>query len=162
MQGFDDQLMSIRPAQPEDAESFVTIHRSAILASAGTVYTSAECESWAYGLHAGQYTDAMTEKGERFLVADRAGTPVGFCSFKNDEVVGLYIEPRFARRGLGSALLVAAERKILAQGGLRIRLKAALSAKDFYVERGYVVMETTTWISRGGLELKILAMEKSY
>ncbi len=72
-----------------------------------------------------RYVEAISDRGEAFVVAVAADL-AGFGSFKDDCVMGLYVAPEWARRGVGSALLRQAEAVIGAAGHRRIRLDAAL------------------------------------
>ena len=52
--------------------------------------------------------EATKQGAETFIVATMPDDALaGFCSFKDDEVKGLYVAPDWARRGVGSALLRA-------------------------------------------------------
>lgn len=87
---------------------------------------TAEVESWAAGLAPERYVEAMSAGGETFIVAVAPdGALAGFCSFKGDEVKGLYVAPDWARRGVGSALLRQAEATIGAGGHRLIHIVAS-------------------------------------
>jgi len=151
--------IGIRRGTPDDALAILRIHRHSILSLGIAAYGLAEVESWAAGLVPERYVEAMNEGGETFIVAVAAdGDVAGFCSFREDEVKGLYVAPTAARRGVGSALLRQAEAAIAAAGHGRIG--AALSGQAFYERRGYRVVERRGWKTRGGLVIAALAMEK--
>jgi len=103
----------------------------------------------------------MVLNGETFLVAEINGTVVGFCSFKNEEIVGLYVDPQNCRQGIGVTLLNAAEEQILVRGKSSIKLNAALSALDFYLAHGFHELERKPWRTRGGIEIEVCSMEKT-
>jgi putative acetyltransferase len=154
--------MRYRHATPDDAAEITRVHRASILVLGREVYSPAEVESWAVGLAPERYVEAMREGGEAFIVAAVAdGDLAGFCSFRDDEVKGLYVAPEWARRGVGSALLREAEATIAAAGHPRIRIVASLSGQAFYERHGYRVIERRDWTSRGGLVMAALAMEKA-
>lgn len=85
------------------------------------------------------------------LVAERAGTVVGFVMFtvergryEQDGTTGvienLYVDPDARREGIGSDLLAAAERRLTDSGATRITLEAMAendAARTFYAEYGY-------------------------
>lgn len=150
----------MRNANESDAEALLSVHRNSILKLGQSHYTAAECESWASGLTVDGYRSSMTS-GEVFIVAEDDTGVVGFCSFKNDEVVGLYVHPNAARRQIGSALLTRAEKTIRADDFNSIRLNAALSALAFYQSHGYRVQLSRSWTTRGGLEITISEMIKN-
>jgi len=154
--------VALRPATPADAPAILRLHRDSILSLGIGSYSLAEVESWAAGLVAERYVEAMNKGGETFIVAAVAdGALAGFCSFGDDEVKGLYVAPEWARRGVGSALLRRAEATISAGGHRLIRIIASLSGAAFYERHGYRVVERRDWKSRGGLVSAALAMEKA-
>jgi len=153
--------MRFRRGAPDDASAILRVHRHSILSLGRETYDLAEVESWAAGLVPEGYVKAMTDGGETFIVAVAAdGALAGFCSFKDDEVKGLYVAPEWVRRGVGSALLQQAEAAIAACGHGRIGIGAALSGQAFYERHGYGVVERHGWKTRGGLVITALAMEK--
>lgn len=108
----------------------------------------------------GRYQVAMNSGGETFLVAEANEKLVGFCSYKDDEIVGLYVDPTAARRGIGTQLLLAAEDEIATLSPTSIRLKAALSALVFYQSNGYGVVCKQDWTTKGGLRIDVCQMTK--
>jgi putative acetyltransferase len=150
-----------RRGTPDDASAIMRVHRDSILSLGLEFYNRTEVESWAAGLVPERYVEAMNEGGETFIVAVAvAGDLVGFCSFKDDELKGLYIAPTAARRGVGSALLRQAEAAIAAAGHRRIHIGAALSGQAFYERHGYRIVDRHGRKARGGLVIAVLAMEK--
>lgn len=154
--------ITIRSGTPADAAAIHALHRRSILHLGRTAYSVAEVESWAHGLAPERYGSAMTEKGEKYLLAiDAAGKVGGFCSFKDDEVRGLYVDPSCARSGIGSALLHRAEADIVAAGHKSVRVQASLVGRPFYEAQGYDVVGEHDWTSRGGLDIAVAEMEKT-
>ncbi len=153
---------TIRAGTPADAAAIHAVHRRSILAVGREYYTRAEVESWAHGLVPERYAKAMAERSETFLVVvDRAGAVVGFCSYRDDEILGFYVDPDFAGRGAGSALLRRAEVAFVAAGHRRIWLQASRAGQPFYEARGYEAVDEYPWKSRGGLEIMVKRMEKT-
>ena len=154
-------VVSIRAAGPDDADELLRVHRSAILELTQHAYTPAEIRSWAARLEAGGYIRAMEQRGERFHVALGAGGGVvGFYGRVDAEVMALYVDPAWARRGVGTALLAHAERAIAADGHAKVKIGAALSGRDFYLARGYGVDARVDWETRGGLVLEACDVSK--
>ena len=155
-------LFTIRAGTPADAEAIWRVHRRSILELGRAVYSQAEVESWAHGLVPERYAKNMAERKEAFYVAvDPAGSVIGFCSFVNDEIRGLYVDPTVARCGAGGALLRKAEADLLAAGHSRIWLQASRAGQPFYESKGYEAVEEYPWQSRGGLEIMVKRMEKT-
>lgn len=153
---------TIRAGTPADAGAISALHRRTILAVGREFYTQAEVENWAHGLVAWRYVRAMTERGESFLLAiDPSDAVIGFCSYKDDEVRGLYVDPSAARSGIGGALLRRAEAAITASGQNLIWVRASRSGQPFYEAQGYRVVSEGDWKTRGGLEIAVARMEKA-
>jgi RimJ/RimL family protein N-acetyltransferase len=152
---------TLRHGRPDDGAAILRVHRRAILALARADYTEKETRSWATKLVPEGYGKAMTEGGEIYEVAlDQAGRMIAFCSRREDEVVALFVDPDWAREGLGSVLLRRAEAAIAAAGHRRVRVGASRTGQRFYETHGYRLVERRGWQSRGGLVLEMLAMEK--
>ena len=153
---------TIRTGTPADAEAIWRVHRRSILELGREFYSQAEVESWAHGLVADRYARNMSEGDETFFVAvDSANAVIGFCSFHEDEIRGLYVDPSAARSGIGGALLRRAEAEILTAGQSRAWLQASRSGQPFYKSRGYEAVAEHPWKSRGGLEIMVQRMEKT-
>ena len=153
---------SIRAGTPADAEAIRRVHRRSILELGREFYSQAEVESWAHGLVAERYAKNMSEGDEGFFVAvDSANAVIGFCSFSDDEIRGLYVDPTIARCGAGGALLRLAEGELRAAGHRRAWLQASRSGQPFYRAQGYEAVDEYPWKSRGGLEIMVQRMEKA-
>jgi GNAT superfamily N-acetyltransferase len=70
-------------------------------------------------------------------VASTESAVVGWVGVEGPRVVGLYVEPSYVRRGIGSRLLAFAEDQLLRRGVRVVELEASWNAEDFYVRRGY-------------------------
>ncbi len=155
------QGIRLRAGTPADGPALRDLHEASIRAYGISAYTPAEVESWVGVLEPHRYGEAMTKDGELFLLAVAAdGALAGFCSYKADEVIGLYVAPDRGRQGIGTMLLATAEAAIAAAGHGRIRIGASLSGRAFYEPRGYRVVADRVWKSRGGLDMAALDMEK--
>ncbi len=150
----------LRPGIQADANGLLALHRRSILQLGPTGYTKEECESWASGLTATGYIDAMTSGGETYLVAEVNGDITGFCSFKENEIIGLYVDPNAARNGLGSMLLCESEAAMARGSKAIIKLSAALTAVEFYQSHHYEIQFERLWKTRGGLVILVCEMEK--
>lgn len=153
---------NLRAGTPADGKALLRVHRRAILAQRTAAYTDAEVRSWAAGLVADGYGEAMTDGGAAFLVAvDEEQRVVGFCSYKDNEVTGLYVDPAWSRRGVGRSLLRQAQAAIAAAGHDTVAVTASLIAQTFYESEGYKCVLRKTWKTRGGLVIDVPDMEKS-
>src|ERR1700722_620921 len=119
----------IRAGTPGDAPFIQRLHEESIRGLGPRCYSRAQVESWASGLRLERYGWAMTQGGERFLLAEPetgGGRRASFCSFGGDRIIGLYTHPHWAGRGVAGALLACAESAILADGHERIGITATL------------------------------------
>jgi putative acetyltransferase len=84
--------------------------------------------------------EAMTQRlnDAEFWVAEADNAIVGWVGIRSDEIYGLYVDPRFVNRGIGSGLLRLAEEIMLAAGISKARLEASWNAEAFYVRQGYL------------------------
>ena len=95
----------------------------------------AEAEAWAATL-----TAAGMEKKLRELeiwVAEVGDTVVAWGAIRGDRLEGLYTDPIFAGRGIGTELLRLLESLMRKRGTLIVRAEASLNAVEFYLRRGY-------------------------
>ena len=148
---------TIRPMRPGDGEQMQRLHRRAIMATSGDYYSLDERESWAFGLRADRYVRPVDG---HFDVAEVDNVVVAFCDHGPDEVIGLYIDPDFQGRGIGSALLGQAEDRMREAGTAVAKVHASLSSQAFYERHGYREVERTTHTSRGGLILPSVRLHK--
>jgi GNAT superfamily N-acetyltransferase len=152
---------TIRRATPDDAEAIWVVHRSSILNLGRAYYSAEEVESWAHGLTPDGDAKAMTEGGETMEIAVAAdGRTVAFCSWRDDEVLAVYVHPDGARQGIATRLLARAEAAIAENGHGRIRISASLAGRGFYEKRGYRVVARADWQTRGGLVVETFDMVK--
>ncbi len=146
----------IRPLRPGDGGELARPHRRAILATPLQYYTAEQLQSWAEGLRPEGYSVAP---GGHFDIA-AARDVVAFCDQAGDEVRGLYVDPDWHGRGIGSALMRLAEQRMMAAGVQVARVHAALSSQSFYEHCGYRVTELTEHPTRGGLVLPSVRLHK--
>jgi putative acetyltransferase len=149
----------VRAFAPSDGVALVDLHRRAILATPGKYYSLQERESWAFGLRPEFY--APKEGGVLEVAAVREdGRTVAFCHNANDEILGLYVDPDWQGRGVGSDLLRRAEATIAARGHRVAKVTATISARPFYESHDYRFIADHPHKTRGGLILPAVALEK--
>jgi GNAT superfamily N-acetyltransferase len=149
---------TIRPLRPGDGAEMARLHHRAIMATHEDFYSVEQRRSWSFGLQPGQYQ--VPENGH-FDVVEAEDVVIAFRDHTADEVLGLYIDPDWQGRGIGTALMRQAENRMIAMGTTRAKVHASLSAQAFYQHLGYNVIELTEHRSRGGLMLASVRLEKS-
>lgn len=88
-----------------------------------------------------EYIKTGVLRDSNVVVADDAGTVVGFCAFKEGSLDHLYIHPDYQRQGLGAQLLERAK-----QGNDLLRLwvfQKNHGARSFYEQHGFTLEHTT-------------------
>jgi len=97
-------------------------------------------------------------------VADLDGTPSGLVQPAEDEVNGLWVLPEAQGKGVGSALLLEAERQIAHAGHTRAWLTCSgfnPRALAFYLRRGYRETRRQTEELEPGLVDNTIIVERS-
>ena len=127
--------MHTRPATSDDIQRLWEVRSESILKLASRGMTVSQAHAWA---------KKMTLQGmeERFReaeiwIAESEGVIVGWIAVRNDYIDGLYIDPSFAERGIGSKLLSVAETLMRDRGIQVVRLDSSVNAEQFYRHRGY-------------------------
>ena len=135
----------IRRAEAPDAESIAAAHRDSIRSIGPRYYEPAIVQDWGGRVEAGMYLRAMA-RGEVFFIAvdpldHTASGVLGFSSHGqhgNEHGISVYVRGSAARRGVGTALLHAAEAHALERGATTLDIDASLAAVDFYKRHGFV------------------------
>ena len=124
-----------RPARPDDANRLFELRRSSITALAVRAMPMADANSWAASL-----TLAGMQQKLRKLevwVSEAGGTIVGWGAIRGDRLEGLYADPEFANRGIGTELLRLLEALSRERGLSVMQAQASSNALHFYHRCGY-------------------------
>jgi putative acetyltransferase len=124
-----------RLATLADADRLFRIRRQSITALATNSISTSEAEAWAATL-----TMAGMERKLRELeiwVAEMSGAVVGWGAIRGDRLEGLYTDPAFAGRGIGTELLRLLEALMRERGVANVRAEASANAEEFSLRRGY-------------------------
>ena len=70
-------------------------------------------------------------------VAEAGEKVVGWGAIRGDRLEGLYTNPEFASRGIGTELLCLLERLMKGRSIPAVRAEASSNAEGFYLRRGY-------------------------
>jgi putative acetyltransferase len=119
----------------DDANRLFELRRQSITELAPKGMSIADAASWAEKL-----TVAGMERKIRELeiwVAEVSETVVGWGAIRADWLEGLYTDPEFAGRGIGTELLGLLEGLMRGRGIPAVRAEASSNAEVFYLRRGY-------------------------
>jgi putative acetyltransferase len=130
--------MSLRPYLPADGRRCAAIFRAAIEEIASEDYSEGQCAAWAARADDeagfGQSLGAMLT-----LLAIEDGEIAGFASLKGvDHIEMVYVDPAFARQGVGSALLDALEKIARARGAAKLTAEVSDTAKPLFERLKFV------------------------
>lgn len=150
-----------REALPRDAGDQAEVFHHAVMQGAATHYSLAQREAWAAVLPREASAWAARQALFTTLVADCDGRCVGFLELDvpHGRIETLYVWPSLARRGIGSTLLIHAERLLLEQGISRARIEASLMLGESLERRDWTC-HGEEWVERGGERLPRLRLSK--
>jgi putative acetyltransferase len=126
--------LMIRSANPQDGNELLAIRRDAIMALAEE-YGRVAAERWATAVHPDRAARAIAANS--VWVAEVRSKIVGWVEVGGATIESLYVSPAAARLGVGSSLLIHAEREIRDAGASIAYLDASPNAETFYARRGY-------------------------
>lgn len=128
--------MMLRPAAEADVGRLVSLLQRSWLATFAADLPFEAVQTFAQEDPARRYAEAMWSA---FMVAELDGTVVGMCHVVDDLVAAVHVDPAMKRRGIGAALMDAAEADIFGRF-VRARLEVLAfntSAQAFYRQRGW-------------------------
>ncbi len=153
----------LRGFKDGDGAALMPLHRRAIMAVPDDIVSPEHRRDWAHGLEEAGYVRAI-EAGEHFIIAERGGVVVGFCSYllgaPEAEIVGLYVDPDAQRRGVARALVTEAERRLFDRGATAITARASPAGEPAWTAMGYRITGQESYRSRGGSTLAVARMAK--
>lgn len=149
----------IRGARVSDAGDMHELHARAVDAFCRGHYSDDQVRVLLIGRTAEGYLPAI-EHDEMFVM-ESDGRMVGFGHATQGEVQAVFVDPGWAGRGVGSALLEHALR--LAERGHEgpIQLKSTLNAVGFYEAHGFVEVGATE-LDKHGMALPFVLMERRW
>jgi GNAT superfamily N-acetyltransferase len=173
--------LEIRPARPADVPALEALIAASARKLGAPFYTAAQTEAAIARVFG---VDSELVGDSSYLVAERGGALAG-CGgwsrratlFGSDRYAGrasglldpahdaariraFFVNPDFARQGVGDALLTACESAARGAGFGWCALMATLPGQPFYAARGYVPGEPVT-LDLGRTPVRFVPMEKT-
>lgn len=130
--------MRVRRATAADCAPVWAVRARAIRHAAPAHYPPPAVDAWCARRTPADYAEALL--ASTLVVAeDDDGRVVGFAQLDPAEgvVESVYVDPDFARRGIGRRLVEALEHEARSAGTKRLVLSATRNAVGFYEARGY-------------------------
>ena len=151
-----------RAALARDAADQAEVFYHAVMQGAATHYTLDERREWAQALPREGSAWAVRQALYTTLIATCDGRCVGFLEVDLDagRIETLYVWPSLAGRGIGTTLLVHAERMLLEQGKGKVEIEASSVLYERLMRRGWE-NHGEQWVERSGESLKRYRLSKA-
>lgn len=154
--------VTYRAALARDAGDQAEVFYHAVMQGAATHYTLAERKAWAQALPRESSAWAARQALYTTIVATCDGRCVGFLEMNlaAGRIETLYVWPSLAGRGIGTTLLVHAERILLEQGAGRVEIEVSSVLYERLLRRGWQ-SHGEQWVERSGERLLRYRLSKS-
>lgn len=128
-------LLMHRLATFADASRLFELRRKSIVVLAPGGMSQAEAETWAAKLTVAGMQRKLSQL--EIWVAEVDASIAGWAAIDGDRLEGMYVDPAFVGKGIGTGLLELVEGRMRAKGLASISAEASANAERFYLERGY-------------------------
>ncbi|MBD2415441.1 GNAT family N-acetyltransferase [Nostoc calcicola FACHB-389] len=153
--------ISLRSADKKDAWVLSAIHIAAIKALPTTFYTEKELLAWRNNRNQPDGSNILKNmKVESLWVAVEGDVVMGFASFVVDELIGLYVHPKYQGKGIGRALVEHFCHRASDRGIDKVITTASLYAEGFYLKLGFTAIERAPHYLRNGVIVPVTKMSK--
>jgi putative acetyltransferase len=165
-------MVTVRDAEPDDAETVAAAHVAAIEELGPAAYDDAQVAAWAERPGgADPYREQARDEDHTFVVGEQGSHVVGFGHLvppgKREEgrehvgeVRAVYVHGEHVRDGVGTALLEHLEAAARERGLRSLELTASMNAVGFYERHGFERVEETVHETTGGVALAVVVMRK--
>ncbi|BAT54367.1 Acetyltransferase, GNAT family [Nostoc sp. NIES-3756] len=151
----------LRSAQEADAWMLSAIHITAIKALPTTYYTHEELLAWRNYREKPDGTSILKHlQLETLWVAAKGDHVLGFASYIVDELIALYVHPRYQGRGIGRALVEHFCEQARQQGLDKVITTASLYAEGFYLRLGFIAIQRAPHQLGKGVIVPVIKMSK--
>ncbi|MCH7905485.1 MAG: GNAT family N-acetyltransferase [Armatimonadetes bacterium] len=134
--------MQIRPAIPDDYPCLAEIQRASVDALLRPLYDGDAIDVWLQRIKPDKFVRAV-DQGEVILLAEENRRPMGFVSYcSQGELLGMwYVHAQHTDRGVGRALLEAAEQALREAGCNEAFTEASIYAKPVFQALGWTAID---------------------
>ena len=153
--------MNIRAYLPGDAPRMEEIFKLAVREIGSAYYSEDQIAAWGGPRVDAARLDALYSDGRAtFIAEDETGRAIAFSDLEDDGHVDmLYCDPAYARRGIATGLLAAAEREAHTRGLKRLYTEASEAARSVFERAGFAAMHRRD-LEIDGVSIHNWAMEK--
>lgn len=150
--------MKVRLATSEDLPELIELQTRALQGLSGAHYTAEEIAA----IVADQ-AEARTHGDETCYVAEEQGQIVGFAGIlcERAKISAVYVEPDWARRGIGSKLLAAVEEEAKLRRIRTLCVMSSLMAVPFYKAQGFTALWATEFQTKSGVQIRCQDLKKN-
>ena len=152
--------MLLRSYRKADDAQLVTLFFDTVHSVNAGDYSEAQLAVWApEGLDAEAWCRPF--QNDHTLVAELDGEIVGFANLgAGGHLDRLYVHKGHQRQGIATRLMAGVEAHAREQGHRAVSAEVSITAKPFFLKRGYVLLRENT-VERGGQALLNYKMEKA-
>ena len=129
----------IREFREDDVETITQLIHRTIDVCYTNVYPSRAVEFFKR-FHSRDGILERSRKGAT-LVAERNGRVIGTGAIVDNEIYGVFVEPKMQGHGHGGAIMRALETRAIAKGHLEVILSVSLPSRKFYEGLGYEILQ---------------------
>lgn len=147
--------MEIKTATIKDSKEMHRLHTDAVLKTCKDFYTKEQIDAWLHGRTPEGYHEAI-KKGDMY-VAENNDKIVGFGHVLPGEIVAIFVDPTFHKKGAGK-LLLDYGLEIALKGHKKVKVESTVNAEGFYKKHGFVKIRDEVHIKRG-IEVPIIILE---
>lgn len=157
------EMLTIRPARPNDAAALLRVHREAVFSKAGSHYQQATLEAWSPGDtpdRVAHIAQEICDPSFIVCIAEAGGEIIGFAMAipSQNELRAVYVKSN-SIGNVGHALLAETERQAFAISEF-LACDASLNAEAFYKANGYKEEFRTDHVFKSGATMSCIRMKK--
>lgn len=134
------ETLRLRLYSSNDASETLAVFLDAITVTAAADYSAEQIAAWARPGSRDLSDWDQQLRDRNTVVADVLGEIAGFSDVSDDGYIDrMFVSPRFARRGVGRALLMELEQRARRSGSTRLYSNVSITARPLFERHGFRV-----------------------
>lgn len=150
--------MEIRKAEAADADVIYSLVQDSIKHAYGKYYNADELQFF-IDWHVKEAVTNDINKGAVYVLTDGADV-LATCTVDGSYITRLFVDKAHMRRGCGSFILQFIEKQLLDEYGYCL-LATSIPAKEFYLKRGYGIIDKQEVEIKDGVFMQYEVMKKT-